>query len=149
MKKILCIWLIFIMLFSTVAYADELPEAEQEDIYQVAYDTMVVEPRYSYILHMSIGLEIDANGHLVYGGSARAPYRNIRITVYLQRSDTGVFWEDLAGTVKTGYDNLALEEERDLPEDDCFYRAKIVTDVYDANRNIIETATGYSSEERY
>ena len=60
-----------------------------------------------------------------------------------------MFWEDLAGTVKTGYDNLALEEERDLPEDDCFYRAKIVTDVYDANRNIIETATGYSSEERY
>ena len=98
---------------------------------------------------MTIGLEIDENGHLIYGGSARAPYRDMRITVYLQRSETGFFWEDLAGTVKTGYDSLILEEERDLAADDFFYRAKIVTDIFDSDRNIIETATGYSDSERY
>ncbi len=149
MKKILCVWLVFVMLFSSMAYADELPEPDRQDINRVAMETMLVEPRYTYIGYMTIGLEIDANGHLIYGGSACAPYRNLRITVYLQRSTNGAFWEDIAGTVKTGYDNLDLEEERNLPEDDFFYRAKIVTDVFDSNRNIIETATGYSSEERY
>ena len=148
MKRILICCLIFMMLFSSTVLADEGNEGEVQKEYIVIYDN-AIQPRYQYISAMTVGLYIDENGFLDYNGSARAPYRNIRITLTLQRSTNGLFWDDLESYVKNGYDNVLTGGERTVPEGDYFYRAKLTTDVYDSNHNIVETATGYSDSERY
>ncbi|MBP3702026.1 MAG: hypothetical protein J6I64_09045 [Lachnospiraceae bacterium] len=149
MKRVLTCWLIFLLLFTSTAFASESIDASDQEIERIITETMVVEPRYTYLGYMTVGLEIDENGNITYGGTARAPYYDLRITLYLQCSTNGVFWEDLEGTVKTGYDHVSVDGGRTVSEGDCFYRVKIVTDIFDSDRNIIETATGYSSEERY
>ena len=148
MKRVLICCLIFMMLFSSTALAEESSEGNVQDECVVVYDNSI-QPRYQYISMMTVGLYIDENGNLDYNGAARAPYRNIRITLTLQRSTNGLFWEDLESYVKRGYDNLGAGGERTVAPGDYFYRAKITTDVYDSNNNIVETASGYSSEERY
>ena len=136
------------MLFTSTALGEESNESDIPEEYVVIYDNSI-QPRYKYISAMSIGLYIDENGFLEYSGSARAPYRNLRITLTLQRSTNGLFWDDLESYVRNGYDNVMTGGERTVAPGDYFYRAKITTDVYDSNNNIIETATAYSSEERY
>ena len=148
MKRVLICCLIFMMLFTSTALAEESSEGNIQDEYVVVYDNSI-QPRYQYISLMSIGLYIDENGFLEYSGSARAPYRNLRITLTLQRSTNGFIWEDLEAYVKRGYDNVGAGSDRTVAAGDYFYRAKIITDVYDSNNNIVETATGYSDSERY
>ena len=148
MKRVLSCFLIFMMLFTSTALAAESNEGDVRDEYVVVYDNSI-QPRYQYIAFMTVGLYIDENGNLDYSGSARAGYRNIRITLTLQRSTNGFIWDDLESYVKNGYDNVAAGGERTVEPGDYFYRAKITTDVYDSNHNIIETASAYSSEERY
>ncbi|MBQ1931297.1 MAG: hypothetical protein II347_04040 [Lachnospiraceae bacterium] len=148
MKRVLVYFLIFMMLFTSTALAVESNEVDDQGECVVVYDNSV-QPRYRYIVLMTVGLYIDENGNLDYNGSANVPNRNLRITLTLQRSTNGLFWEDLESYVKRGYDNLGAGGERTVAPGDYFYRAKIITDVYDSNNNIVETATGYSSEERY
>lgn len=149
MKKILTVALVFMMLFASTAMAEEqIPEGYPE-VTGVIAETMVVEPRFTYIGYVTAGLTIDENGLVIYGGSTCAPYRNVRITVHLQRSNNGLFWEEIFTHIKTGYDNVGLEESMYVTEGNKYYRAKVIVDVFDANRNIIETTTVYSSEEQY
>lgn len=148
MKRVLICCLIFMMLFTSTALATESNEIDNLEEYIVVYDNSI-QPRYQYIGYMTVGLYIDESGNLDYNGAARAPYRNIRITLTLQRSTNGFIWEDLESYVKKGYDNVMTGGERTVAAGDYFYRAKIITDVYDSNNNIVETATAYSSEERY
>ena len=148
MKRILICCLMFMMLFTSTALAVESDEGDVPEENIVVYDNSV-QPRYKYIAYMTVGLYIDENGNLDYSGAARAGYRNLRITLTLQRSTNGLFWDDLESYVKNGYDNVMTGGERTVAPGDYFYRAKITTDVYDSNNNIIETSTAYSSEERY
>ena len=108
-----------------------------------------MEPRFTYIGYVTAGLEIDANGRVLYGGTSRAPYHNMRITVHLQRSNNGLFWDEIFSHIQTGYDRVGIEESMYVTEGNKYYRAKVIVDVFDANRNIIETTTVYSSEEQY
>lgn len=149
MKKFFACYLCFLLLFTSIALASETVDVNDQDIGQIITETVIVEPRYTYLGHMTVGLEIDSNGYLTYGGSARSLNRYVRISLYLQVSSNGIFWDDLESTVKKAYDNVATDGSRTVEENDYFYRVKIVTDVFDSNNNIIETATGYSSEERY
>ena len=148
MKRVLMCCLIFIMLFSSTALAEDGSERNVPDEYVVVYDNSI-QPRFQYISAMSIGLYIDENGFLDYSGSATARNHKLRITLTLQRSTNGLFWDDLESYVKNGYGNVMAGGERTVAAGDYFYRAKIITDVYDSNNNIVETATAYSSEERY
>jgi len=149
MKKILVSCLVLFLLFTPKAFAAESEVVGSDELNRIITETTVVEPRYTYLGYMTVGLDIYEDGRIVYGGSARAPYHNVRITLYLQRSTNGLFWEELEGTVKTAYDSVSADGGRTVDADDYFYRVKIITDVMDADRNIIETATGYSDSERY
>lgn len=148
MKRALICWLIFIMLFTSTSLAVESNEGDVPKEYVVVYDNSI-QPRYTYIAYMTVGLYIDENGHLDYHGSTRVGSYKVRITLTLQRSTNGFIWDDLESYVKNGYDSLLVGGERTVPEDDYFYRAKLTTDVYDSNNNIIETASAYSDTERY
>ena len=148
MKRALICCLIFIMLFTSTVLAVEPNEEDIQEAYVVMYDNSI-QPRYQYIALMTVGLYIDENGNLDYNGSATTGNRKLRITLTLQRSTNGLFWDDLESYVKNGYGNVMAGGERTVAPGDYFYRAKIITDVYDSNNNIVETATGYSSEERY
>ena len=149
MKRVLICWLILLLLFTSTALGAEENSTTSRDIEGAIEVQMIVEPRYAYLAYMTIGLDIDANGHLWYTGSANAANRNLRITVTLQRSANGVFWDELEAMIKTGYGDVVTGSSRNVSEDDYFYRAKIVAEVLDANRNVIETATGYSDSKRY
>ena len=149
MKRIISFFMVFMLLFTSTAFASEVTAADDQSEQDVITETVVVNPRYTYLDYMKVGMEIDNNGKITYGGSARAINRNVRITLYLQRSTNGLFWDDLEATVKTAYDNVAADGWRNVTPGNYYYRVKIVTDVMDSNRNIIETATGYSSEEQY
>lgn len=138
--------LIFVMLFSTVAVADSGQEGQPEGESNVAEE---IQPRYAYIQVMSVGLDIDANGHATFDGSVVAAYRNVRLSLYLQRSSNSTFWDNIQGGIKTVYDSGVIGYERNLPADDYFYRAKLIVEVLDSNKNVIETQTIYSSVERY
>ncbi len=149
MKKVVCLMLIFMMLFSSMAFAND------EDVIENGYfETSEtgdngIQPRYTYIQVMSVGLDIDANGHLVFTGTVRAPYRNVRLSLYLQRSKNSAFWDNIQGGIKTVYDNGGIEYERNVSADDYFYRAKLVVEVLDDNKNVIESETIYSDSKRY
>ena len=108
-----------------------------------------VQPRYTYIQIMSVGLDIDANGHVTFDGSACAPYRNVRLNLYLQRSNNGLFWDNIQGGIKTVYDSGIIEYSRNVSADDYFSRAKLVVEVLDDNKNVIESETIYSDSKRY
>ena len=149
MKKILMVALVLMMLMTSTAMAEEQIPAGDPELTGVIAETVMVEPRFTYIGYVTVGLEIDANGRIVYGGSACAPYRNMRITVHLQRSNNGLFWDEIFSHIQTGYDSVGLEESMYVTEGNKYYRAKVIVDVFDANRNIIETTTVYSSEEQY
>lgn len=149
MKRVLSCWLILMMLFTSTALGTENTGAISQEIEVTIEEKTIVEPRYTYIAYMTIGLNIDANGNLGYSGSACAANHNLRITLTLQRSTNGIFWDELESIVKTGYYDVASGSTRTVPEGDYFYRAKIVAEVLDSNRNVIETATGYSDAERY
>ena len=147
MRRCVLFFLVFTLLFSSSALANDVT-LDSEPIDSIEFN-LEGSPRYSYLTYMTIGLDIDENGYLSYGGSARTIGYDLRITVTLQRSNNGVFWDDLESYVKTGRDYVSVSGSRTVEEGDYFYRAKIITDVFDSNRNILETATGYSSEERY
>lgn len=149
MRRFLTVWFIFLVLFTSTAFASDLESVEGQDSGHTYVEEAYAEPRYTYIGHMSVGLGIDENGVVGYNGSARSWQRTIRITLTLQRSTNGLFWDDLESYVKRGYDSVATGGERTVAPGDYFYRAKITTDVYDSNNNIIETATAYSDSERY
>lgn len=137
--------LVFVMLFSVPAFASEAKGEENSSIEEDGQ----IQPRYKYIAFMSAGLSIDANGHAIFTGTACADYRNIRLKLYLQRSKNGAFWDDIQGGIKTVYDNGGIEYERNLSADDYFYRAKLIVEVLDDNKNVIETQTIYSDSKRY
>jgi len=122
-KKILMVALVWMMMFATTAWADEQIPGEYPEVTGVMGETMVVEPRFTYIGYVTAGLDIDENGLVIYGGSSRAPYYNMRITVHLQRSSNGLFWEEIFSHIKTGYDNVGLEEtmyvEENQGEEEC------------------------------
>ena len=139
MKKVLLFMLIFVMLFSVPAFASDAQEQESSSIEEGGE----IQPRYKYIAFMSAGLNIDANGHAVFTGTACADYRNIRLSLYLQRSENSAFWDNIQGGIKTVYDNGGIEYERNLSAGDYFYRAKLVVEVLDSNKNVIETQTIY------
>lgn len=147
MKRFALLFFAFVLIFSSIALGNETES--DFDVQNVIEINLEGSPRYSYLGHMTIGLDIDENGYISYGGSARTFVYDLRITVTLQRSNNGVLWDDLESYVKTGRDYVSVSGSRTVEEGDYFYRAKIVTDVFDSNRNILETATGYSSEERY
>ena len=149
MKRLIVSFLCCLLLFTSTAFASEMISVSDEEIERVITETMIVEPRYTYLGHMTVGIDIDSNGNIVYGGSARSAYRYVRITLTLQRSSNGMFWDDLETTIKKAYDNVNADGGRTVEEGDYFYRVKIVTDVFDSNNNIIETASGYSTEKRY
>lgn len=137
--------LVFVMLFSVPAFASDIKGEENSNV----EDGEEIQPRYTYIAFMSAGLSIDANGHAIFTGTACADYRNVRLKLYLQRSKNGAFWDDIQGGIKTVYDNGGIEYERDLPANDYFYRTKLIVEVLDSNKNVIETQTVYSDSERY
>lgn len=148
MKRILICFLIFTMLFTSTALAVESNEGDVQDGRYVVYDNSI-QPRYMYIAYMSVGLNIDENGRIEYTGSTRVGSHDVRITLTLQQSTNALFWDDLEAYIKRGYDSVATGGGRTVEPGDYFYRAKITVDVYDSNNNIIETASAYSSEERY
>lgn len=149
MKRLILLVIVFVILCSSTAMAEEVTIVDPVLPEGVVAETVVMEPRFTYILYVTAGLEIDANGRVLYGGTSRVPYRNMRITVHLQRSSNGLFWEDIFTHMKTGYDSVGVEESMYLSVGNNYYRAKVIVDVFDANRNIIETTTAYSSEEQY
>ena len=149
MKRWFVCFIFFLLLFTSTAFASETASSTNQETEGIIVETNLVEPRYDYLAYMSVSVDIDANGNLTYGGSARSAYRYVRITLTLQRSTNGLFWDDLESTIKKAYDNVSAAGGRTVEEGDFFYRVKIITDVFDSNNNIIETATGYSSEERY
>lgn len=149
MRRFFAFWFIFLLLFTSTALASDLTAIENQDSDYVYMEDAFVEPRYTYIGHMTVGLGIDENGVVGYNGAARSWQRNIRITLTLQRSTNGFIWDDLESYVKRGFDGVSAGGNRTVEPGDYFYRAKLTTDVYDSNNNIIETATAYSSEERY
>ena len=146
MKKVVLFLLIFVMAFSTVAFASDVEEPQIENEFLEGSE---IQPRYTYIQIMSVGLDIDANGHLTFDGTACAPYKNVRLKIYLQRSKNSAFWDDIQGGVKTVYDNGGISYERNVPADDYFYRAKLIVEVLDDNKNVIESETIYSDAKRY
>lgn len=146
MKKVVIFVLVFIMLFSMTAFASDEGEWAAESEMTVTED---VPPRYAYIQVMSVGLDIDANGHITFDGSVIAAYRNVRLKLYLQRSKNDFFWDDIQGGIKTVYDNGIISYERNVSADDYFYRAKLIVEVLDDNKNVIETQTIYSDSKRY
>ena len=137
--------LVFVMLFSVPAFASEAQGEENSSIEEDGQ----IQPRYQYIAIMSVGLDIDANGHISFSGSACADYRNIRLSLYLQRSKNSAFWDNIQGGIKTVYDNGIIAYERNVSADDYFYRAKLIVEVLDDNKNVIETQTIYSDSKRY
>lgn len=145
MKKVLLFMLVFVMLFSVPVFANETQEEENSSIEEVGE----IQPRYKYIAFMSVGLDIDANGHISFSGSACADYRNVRLKLYLQRSKNDFLWDDIQGGIKTVYDNGIIAYERNVSADDYFYRAKLIVEVLDDNKNVIETQTIYSDSKRY
>lgn len=145
MKKILLFMLVFVMLFSIPAFASDVQGNEDSGM----EENEEIQPRYKYIAFMSVGLDIDANGHITFSGSACADYRNVRLNLYLQRSKNDVFWDDIQGGIKTVYDNGIISYERNVSADDYFYRAKLIVEVLDDNKNVIETQTIYSDSKRY
>lgn len=149
MKKITLFMLVFIMLFSTVAFASDMDYVENGQEQAGVVESSEIQPRYTYIQVMSAGLEIDENGHASFSGSVRAPYRNVRLSLYLQRSKNGILWDNIQGGIKTVYDSGGIGYERDLPKEDYFYRAKLVVEVLDDDKNVIETQTIYSDSKRY
>ena len=145
-KRIVLFVLVFVMLFSTVAFANETGEWQTENSLM---ENEGIQPRYTYIQIMSAGLTIDANGHVIFDGSVRAPYRNVRLSLYLQRSNNGLFWDNIQGGIKTVYDSGIIEYSRNVSADDYFYRAKLIVEVLDDNKNVIESETIYSDSKRY
>ncbi len=145
MKKVFLLMLVFVMLFSVPAFASEAQGEENSSIEEDGQ----IQPRYQYIAIMSVGLDIDANGHISFSGSACADYRNIRLSLYLQRSKNSAFWDNIQGGIKTVYDNGIIAYERNVSADDYFYRAKLIVEVLDDNKNVIETQTIYSDSKRY
>ena len=134
------------MLFSFTALAND-----ENDTTRNAEQTQEDEimPRYTYLGFASVCLTIDENGLAEYDCSACAPYRNVRMTLYLQRSRNQVIWDEVIFTFKTVYDSGTISKTYDLSPDDYFYRAKVVVDVLDSNGKTIETETIYSDTERY
>ena len=147
MKRIVIVLTIFLLLFSSTAVADEYM-VETGKIEEKSSENEV-SPCFTYLGYMSAALDIDENGHVTFTGSACAPYRNVRLKLYLQRSRNQLIWDDIYGSIKTEYDNALLEEEYNVSEDDYFYRTKVIAEVLDDNKNVIETATVYSDTERY
>ena len=146
MKRVLFLTIVFVMLFSFPVLANEDNMNGDEETKKVEE---YIEPRYTYIGFISIDLSIDESGCVDYNCSARAPYRNVRLKLYLQRSRNQVIWENIIGTIKTEYDSGKISETYNLPADDYFYRAKVVVEVLDENKNIIESETAYSDSQRY
>ena len=147
MKKLLCFFFVFFVMFSMPALAQEI-DVNDNPIEAVELD-LSGSPRFAYLGHITIGININDNGYLTYTGAARTFGYDLRIKLYLQRSTNGLIWEDLESYVKTGYEYVLSSGSRYVQPGDYFYRAKIIAEVLDSNRNVIETATAYSSEERY
>lgn len=146
MRKILFCTLIIIMFFPFTAFAAELDENETN---KVESEEELIQPRYTYISFISVSLKIDENGFVEYNCSTGSLKRNVRMKLYLQRSKNQFLWEDIIGTIKTEYESGRISETFNLPANDYFYRAKVVVEVLDDNKNIIESETAYSSTERY
>lgn len=146
-KRFVLFFLVFVVLFSSMALGDEPKECD------AITDTIVIDlqgdPRFTYLGNISISLSIDENGYITYGGSARTSGYDLRINLYLQCSGNGFLWDDLECYINTGYNFVMSNGSRTVPENELFYRAKIVAEVLDSNRNVLETATGYSDSERY
>ncbi len=146
MKKGIFLTLVFIMLFSFTALAND-ENIVTENVEQT--QEIDVMPRYNYIGFITVCLTIDENGLAEYDCSARAPYRNVRMKLYLQRSRNQVVWDEVILTFKTVYDSGAISKTYDLSPNDYFYRAKVTVEVLDSNGDIIETETVYSDTKRY
>lgn len=145
MKRIFFLTMLFAILFSMTSLgADETMDVEKEENEEVT-----IQPRYTYLGFVSISLNIDGNGFTEYNCSAGAPDYNVRMKLYLQRSRNQFLWEDIIGTIKTVSQSGRISESYNLPANDYFYRAKVVVEVLDDNKNIIESETAYSSTERY
>ena len=147
MKRFSIAFLVLVLLFSTVSLANDV-EADL-DSSKVTVLNLEGDPRFTHLGHITIGLDIDENGHITYSGSARTFGYDLRITLTLQRSSNDVFWDDLECYINTGYNYVSSGGDRYVSEDDFFYRAKIVAEVLDDDRNVLESVTAYSSEERY
>lgn len=144
MKKVFCLSILFIFLFSFTALGDDrIVENESQS------EETSVQPRYTYLRFVSVCLTIDENGCAEYDCSAGAPDYNVRMKLYLQRSRNLFLWDDVIFTLKTVYDNGKISKTYDLSPDDYTYRAKVVVEVLDSNGNILETETIYSDTERY
>lgn len=147
MKRISVFFLVFTLLFSSVALAND---TEQHfDSQNIVVMDLEGNPRFTHLGHITIGLDIDENGHITYSGSARTIGYDLRITLTLERSTNGVFWEDLECYVNSGYNYVSSGGDRYVSEGDYFYRAEIVAEVFDSNRNVLESVTAYSDAERY
>lgn len=144
MKKTVILMLFFIMLFSFTSLA-----AERDDEDTATIEETSIQPRYTYISFISVGLKIGEDGYAEYSCSTGSLDRNVRMKLYLQRSRNQVFWEDIIGTIKTVHESGKISESYNLPANDYFYRAKVIVEVLDDNKNIIESETAYSSTERY
>ena len=146
MKRTLLLSILFVMLFSATALANDI-KVTGEDLSQSEGEE--ITPRYTYIGYITVSLKIDTNGCASYSCSVSAPEQNVRMKLYLQRSRSQVVWDEVILTFKTVYDNGKISKTYDLDQDDYFYRAKVVIEVLDSNGNIIETETIYSDTERY
>ena len=147
MKRFCLFFVFFVMLFSVVALGEE-PKTSEGSV-EIIETNMDGTPRYTYLGSITIGLNIDESGHITYSGSARTSGYDLRINLYLQCSGNGFLWDDLECYINTGRDFVSSGGSRTVPENELFYRAEIVVEVLDSNRNVLETATAYSSEERY
>lgn len=146
MKRIILLMMMFIMLFSVTSLA---AEPDNEDTNEITIEDTSIQPRYTYISFISAGLKIDENGYIQYSCSTGSLGRNVRMKLYLQRSRNQLFWEDIIGTIKTVYESGKISESYTVQADDYFYRAKVVVEVLDENKNIIESETAYSDSQRY
>lgn len=145
MKKIFVVMMLCMIFCSGTVLANEY-EAEEGELVQE--DELSVEPKFSYLNHVTTGLRIE-NERVIYTASARAAHYDVRLNLYLQRSKNELIWDNIRGSIKTEYDNNLLEVTHKVSPDDYFYRAKVVVEVLDANKNVIETVTAYSDSERY
>lgn len=150
MKKVLAFLLVSIMLFPATAFADEniVSSMRMESIKQVNDDSDIM-PLYDYFDILSVGLSIDENGHASWDGSATALGCNIRIKLYLQRSNNQLLWDDISGAIKTVYESGAMGYTKNLAKEDYFYRAKLVAEILDSSNNVLESVTLYSNVKRY
>ena len=106
-----------------------------------------VQPRYSHITSISFDFNV-SNGTAEAQVIARAGYldENVTVTAYVQRKVDGVWKTQGTGsTLNTGWRTEVNKTVNNCPSG-YYYRVRADVKVYDANGNLLEYVTEYSSQ---